>query len=56
MYTKRLIGEPGQTLQIAEDGKLMIDGSYSGLPVAYEKDGILGGDKIYIPKKEIKSN
>ena len=51
MYTKRLIGEPGQTLQIAEDGKLMIDGSYSGLPVAYEKDGILGGDKIYIPKK-----
>ena len=29
----------------------MIDGSYSGLPVAYEKDGILGGDKIYIPKK-----
>jgi signal peptidase I len=51
MYTKRLIGEPGQTLQVAEDGKLMINGSYSGLPVAYEKDGILGGDKIYIPKK-----
>ena len=51
MYTKRLVGEPGQILQIAEDGKLMINESYSGLPVAYEKDGILGGDRIYIPKK-----
>ncbi len=51
MYTKRLVGEPGQVLQIAEDGKLMINDEYSQLPVAYEKDGILGGDKIYIPKK-----
>lgn len=51
MYTKRLIGEPGQTLQIAEDGKLMMNGSYSGLPVAYEKMVSQVGIKYIFLKK-----
>ncbi len=52
MYTKRLVGEAGTTIQIAEDGKLMLDGKYSGLPVAYEARGLMSNHELfYIPKK-----
>ena len=51
MYTKRLVGGPGDTLQIVNKRILINDKVEEILNRPYNQEGVLNNNKIYIPKK-----
>lgn len=51
MYTKRITGQPGTTLQIISGRILENDIESTVLDRSYEPEGLFSSNKIYIPKK-----